>query len=139
MKPMTKKMALENALTVVTSYLSKTENSAETVALTATVETIEKMVAQLSTPVDEEKRKAANEARKAATAEARKALVEKVAPVLRKYLTTDLTAKEVYEAAKGELPTDFSPAKVQNILLREMKDELVKVEAKGKANTYRVK
>ena len=57
---MTKKMALENALTVVKSYLSKTENSAETVALTATVETIEKMVAQLSTPVDEEKRKAAN-------------------------------------------------------------------------------
>ena len=138
---MTKKMALENALTVVKSYLSKTENSTETVALTATVETIEAMIAQLSQKreISPEAKAKANEARKAATAEARKALVEKVAPVLRKYLTTDLTAKEVYEAAKGELPTDFSPAKVQNILLREMKDELVKVEAKGKANTYRVK
>ena len=74
--------------------------------------------------------------RKEATALARAALVGTVAPILRKYLTNDVTAKELYETAASELPTDFTWQKVQNILLREMKDELVKTEAKGKANTY---
>ena len=76
--------------------------------------------------------------RKEATALARAALVGTVAPILRKYLTNDVTAKELYETAASELPTDFTWQKVQNILLREMKDELVKTEAKGKANTYRL-
>ena len=69
---------------------------------------------------------------------ARAELVAKVAPILRKHLTSDLTAKELFEVAKGELPTDFTAPKVQNILLREMAPELVKTEAKGKANTYRL-
>ena len=81
----------------------------------------------------------ANEKRKAATAKARTELVSKVAPVLRKYLTTDMTAKELCSAAAGELPENFSWQQVQNILLREMKDEVVKTEAKNKANTYRIK
>lgn len=143
MKPMTKKMALENALTVLKSRiasLSKTDSTAdatEAVALRSTVETIEKMITQLS--ASPEAKAKANEARKAATAEARKALVEKVAPVLRAHLTADITAKALYEVAKSELPTDFSAAKVQNILLRELAPELVKTEAKGQANTYRLK
>ena len=133
-------MALENALTVVKSYLSKTENSAEAVALRATVETIEGMIAQLSqkrTASPEAKAKM-NAKRKEATAVARAELVAKVAPILRKHLTSDITAKELFEVAKGELPTDFTAPKVQNILLREMAPELVKTEAKGKANTYRL-
>ena len=65
-------------------------------------------------------------------------LVAKVAPVLRKFLTADITAKELFEAAKAELPEDFSAPKVQNILIREMAPELVKTEVKGKANTYRL-
>jgi hypothetical protein len=32
----------------------------------------------------------------------------------------------------------MTPNKVQNILLREMAPELIKTEAKGKANTYRL-
>ena len=124
---MTKIEALREALNTVTNTEAR--------------ETIEKMIAQLSqkrTASPEAKEKM-NAKRKEATAEARKALIEQVAPVLRKYLTSDLTAKELYEVAKEELPADFSAPKVQNILLREMKDELVKTEAKGKANTYRLK
>lgn len=82
---------------------------------------------------------ATNEKRKAATAALRAELVSKVAPVLRKHLIIDMTAKELYESAASELPADFNWQKVQNVLLREMKDELVKTEAKGKANTYRLK
>ena len=96
-----------------------------------------KMHEQLSKPRTNSA--ATNEKRKAATAQARAELVAKVAPVLREYLASDITAKDLYEAAKGKLPSDFTAPKVQNILLREMKDELVKTEAKGKANTYRLK
>jgi hypothetical protein len=102
---------------------------------------LEKMVAQLSkprTPASEEAKAKISAARKEKTAEARKELVAKVAPVLRKYLTEELTAKELFAKAQSELPEDFSAAKVQNILLREMAPELVKTEAKGKANTYRL-
>lgn len=80
-----------------------------------------------------------NEKRKAATAKARAELVATVAPILRKHLINDMTAKELYESAASELPTDFNWQKVQNVLLREMKDEVVKTEAKNKANTYRIK
>ena len=140
MKPMTKKMALENALTVVKAALSNAENSTEVVALTATVETIEAMIAQLSKPhtASPEAKAKMNAKRKEATAVARAELVANVAPILRKYLTEELTAKELFAKAQSELPEDFSAAKVQNILLREMAPELVKTEAKGKANTYRL-
>ena len=103
-------------------------------------ETIEKMIAQLSKPrkTSDEAKAKQNAKRKEATAQARAELVAKVTPILRKYLTTDVTAKELYEMTKDELPADFSTAKVQNILLREMAPELVKTETKGKANTYRL-
>ena len=60
-------------------------------------------------------------------------------PILREVITHDMTAKEIFTAARERLPQDFTAPKVQNILLREMADELVKTEAKGKANTYRLK
>lgn len=125
---MTKKDALTIALNTVTNAEAKT--------------VIESMIAQLSkprTPASEEQKNARNAAVREKNAEARKALVEKVAPVLRKYLTSDLTAKELFEAAKGELPEGFTAPKVQNVLLREMKPELAVTEAKGHANTYRLK
>ena len=34
------------------------------------------------------------------------------------------------------LPADFTAAKVQYILIHELADEVVKTEAKGKANVY---
>ena len=103
-------------------------------------ETIEKMVAQLSKPrkTSDEAKAKANMKRKEQTAKARAELVAVVTPVLRKFLTSDVTAKELFEMAKDELPEGFTAPKVQNILIREMAPELIKTEAKGKANTYRL-
>lgn len=129
-------MTKKNALTVALNALIH-ENTDE--AIEARI-TIAKMIETLSasrTLSDEAKAKQ-NELRKAKTAAARAELVAAVAPVLRKYLTADVSAKELYEVAKAELPADFTANKVQNVLLREMKPELVVTEAKGKANTYRL-
>lgn len=123
---MTKIEALREALNTLTNTEAR--------------EVVEKMIAQLSKPhtASPEAKAKMNAKRKEATAVARAELVANVAPILRKYLTSDVTAKELYEVAKGELPSDFTAPKVQNILLREMAPELVKTEAKGKANTYRL-
>ena len=123
-------MTKKEALTVALNSLTDTE--AKTV--------IEGMIAQLSKPhtTSPEAKAKMNAKRKEATAIARAELVAKVAPVLRAHLTSDLTAKELFAVAEAELPEGFTPAKVQNVLLREMKPELVVTEAKGKANTYRL-
>ena len=85
---------------------------------------------------DEAKAKASQK-RKANTAAKRAELAAQVVPILREVITSDMTAKEIFAAAQERLPQDFTAPKVQTYLLREMKDELVKTEAKGKANTYR--
>lgn len=124
---MTKKEALTIALNAVENAEAKS--------------VIETMIAQLSKPrtkSDEAKAKA-NAQRKEKNAKARAELVAKVAPVLREALShtqIGLTAKEVYDLAKADLPEDFTALKVQAMLLREMKSELVITEAKGKPNTY---
>ena len=128
---MTKKEALELAIATLS-----TNNEAD-----EAVETLQKMIAQLDKrfSVSDEKKAEINAKRKEATATARAELIAKVAPVIRKVATEPMTAKQIYEAAKSELPTDFSWQKVQNILIREMASELDKVEVKGKPNTYCVK
>ena len=85
---------------------------------------------------DEAKEKASAK-RKEQTAAKRAELCAQVVPILREVIISDMTAKEIFTAAQERLPQDFTANKVQAILLREMKDELVKTEAKGKANTYR--
>ena len=124
---MTRKEALTFALNTITPT-----NGYEADAVT----TLRYMLEQLSKPrvIDAN----AKNARKEATAAARAKLVAQVVPILRKYLTADITAKELFGAAKNELPADFSAPKVQNILIREMAPELIKTETKGKANTYRL-
>ena len=120
------------ALTTALAFIPETETEVR--------EVITKMVAQLNRPratSDEAKAKASAK-RKEQTAQARAEMVMQIAPILRKYLTTDMTAKELFEVAKGELPTDFSAPKVQNILRREMAPELIKTETKNKPNTYRL-
>lgn len=129
---MTKKNALSAAITALKSM--------ETVDTDA-IEVLAKMIDQLEAtrkPMTDEQKAEVSAKRKAATAEARGKLVAEVAPVLRKYLAADVTAKELFETAKGELPADFSVAKVQNILIRELAPELIKTETKGKPNTYRL-
>lgn len=128
---MTKKSALE--LAVATLAINSANDEA--------VEVLNKMIEQLESrkPMAEEKKAELNAKRKEATATARKEMIEKVVPVLRKYLTAPITAKELFEVAKSELPADFSWQKVQNVLIRELAPEVNKVEAKGKANTYALK
>jgi len=100
------------------------------------VEVLTKIRDQIAKP-----RKSSDEAKakaKAKRADARATLMAQVLPILRDTITTDMTAKEIFTAAADRLPQDFTAAKVQYILLNEMKDEVVKTEAKGKANTYRL-
>lgn len=121
----TRKVALETALTFVPSDNTEVR------------EVLSRMIKQVTnshTPTDETRAQ-----RRERTAQARAALVEKVAPVLRKHLTYDITAKELFEVAKDELPQGFSAAKVQNILIRELSPELFKTATNGKANTYRLR
>ena len=136
---MTKKAALELAIATL-STSNENDGTMQTLVKMDAVKTLQKMVAQLSAPrhISDDTKARANAKRKNDTAVARAELVAKVAPVLRKYLASDVTAKELFEQAKAELPDDFSAAKVQNVLLREMAVELVKTEVKGKANTYRL-
>lgn len=138
-------MTKKNALTIVSQTIDACDLSSFTDdqqnAIKTALDVVSGMIDQLSAPrhVSDDTKARANAKRKNDTAVARAELVAKVAPVLRKYLASDITAKDLYEAAKDELPADFTAPKVQNVLLREMKDELVKTEAKGKANTYRLK
>lgn len=142
---MTKRDALRVALSLLTADSYRNPNWTETnpnsvrrdIPTPEIREILVKMIGQLSG--SDEARTRANQKRKEATAAARATLIAKVAPVLRKYLTDDITAQNLYERAKNELPEDFSAAKVQNILLRELAPELIKTEAKNKANTYRLK
>lgn len=127
------KMTKKEALNIAIAMLTDEQDEAREVLI--------KMAEQVSKPrtMSDEAKTALNDKRKAATAAARAALLETVTPVLRKHLISPVTAKELYEAAKTELPADFSWNKVQNILIREMAPELNKVEAKGKPNTYVLK
>lgn len=85
----------------------------------------------------EEARAKQAEKRKAETAAKRAELVAKVAPAIRKVMSeTPMTEKEIFEAAKAELPTDFSAIKVRNVLLREMASEIVKDDNGKNPNTY---
>ena len=98
--------------------------------------TLRDTLAKRSQRSENSKAKAAAK-RKEQTAAKRAELCAQVIPILREVITTDMTAKEIFTAAEERLPQDFTVAKVQAILLREMKDELVKTEVKGRANTYR--
>lgn len=130
-------MTKKNALEIAINALATDNANDETVAV------LQKMLEQLSAPrhVSDEAKAKANAKRKNATAVARAELVAKVAPVLREGLTHTLqgvTAKELFSLVKNNLPEGFTAPKVQNILLREMKNELEIIENKGKANLYRL-
>lgn len=106
-------------------------------------ETIERLKALRATLIkrgehsDEAKEKASTK-RKEQTAAKRAELCAQIVPILRDVMTTDMTAKEIFAAAKERLPQNFTANKVQYILLNDMKGEVVKTEAKNKPNTYRL-
>lgn len=126
-------MTKKDALTAAIAALSQSNENDEV------VETLTKMLEQVSKshPTSD----ATKAKRKEATATARAELVAKVAPVLTKALSSapdGLTAKELFNLTASDLPADFSAPKVQNILLRELAPMVDKIEAKGKANVYRL-
>lgn len=127
-------MTKKNALTVALNALNKVNTED---ALEARV-TVQAMIDALSKPhvMSDEAKAKQNELRKAKTAAARAELVAKVAPIIRAAMTTKpQTAKEIFAKCVG-LPEDFTTAKVQNVLLRELRGDITVTEAKGKANTY---
>ena len=128
MKNMTKHDALVYALDTVMKYNDNNEVR----------EVLTTMIAQLSKP-----RKTSDEAKakaKAKRADARAKVLAEVLPVLRVALTgaDGFTAKELYDHCADQLPADFTANKVQYILLHDLAEEVIKTEAKGKANTYRI-
>lgn len=139
---MTKTEALTtalNAMTMLKDIAELTDTQIEKID-TAT-EWLDKMKAQLNRPraaASSEKATATAEKRKAETAAARAALVAEIKPILRKHLTTDVTVKELTEAAADELPADFTWHKVQNILSRELAPELIRTERKRGGDLYRL-
>lgn len=142
---MTKSEAMTVAMNLVDEYLALAEDvtDEQKEKLTKAREVYASYKATLDkprtlSPEAAAKREKLNEERKTATKEARAKLVAEVAPVLRKHLVNDVTAKELYALASAELPTDFTANKVQNILIRELKPELVRTERKKGGDTYRL-
>lgn len=136
------KMTYVQALSLAIQNIENMESiydGANTIEPNETIERLEALRATLikrGERSDEAKKKASTK-RKASTAAKRAELAAQVVPILREVITSDMTAKEIFAAAQERLPQDFTAPKVQTYLLREMKDELVKTEVKGKANTYR--
>jgi len=141
---MTKSEAMTVAMNLVDAYMAIAEITPDQAAkLAEAKEVYAKYKATLDKPRTVSPESAAKQEkkaieRKAATAAARAALIAEIAPILRRHLTADVTARELYAAAKDELPADFTAAKVQNILIREMKPELVRTERKKGGDTYRL-
>ena len=68
-----------------------------------------------------------------ANASAREAAI----PVVLAHLTdTPVTCKELFNACAGELPSDYTPAKLQYLLLHELADFVTKIDNGKSANTY---
>ena len=123
--------ALNYAIAAVTNSTEVLTNPDEI------VEVLTKIRDQIAKP-----RKTSDEAKAKAKdkrAKARAALMEQVLPIVRKGVADGGTAKEIFERCADALPADFTANKVQYILLNEMKDEVVKTEAKGKPNVYKMK
>ena len=133
---MTYARALTLAIENLTEVIYDGANTMESKEVVERLIALRASLAKRSQRSDDSKAKASAK-RKDANAKARAELCAQVVPILREVITTDMTAKEIFTAAQDRLPKDFTVGKVQAVLLREMKDELVKTETKGHANTYR--
>ena len=125
--------ALEMAIKICSAPANIEECAETVVKLSALKEKYEK-----PREGSDEAREKAYAKRKEATAKARAELLEKVTPILRANLSEPVTAKELYELCKAELPEDFTWNKVQHILIHEMKPELEITERKRGGNTYQI-
>jgi len=131
------KMTYTDALDFATVVIKSMKQTEQTVTALDKIEALRATLVKRSERSDEAKEKASIK-RKEQTAAKRAELCAQVVPILRDVMTTDMTAKEIFAAAKERLPQDFTANKVQYILLNDMKGEVVKTEAKNKPNTYRL-
>jgi len=128
MKKMTKHDALVYALNTVIKYNDNLE----------VCEVLTTMIAQLSKSQD--KKDEENAKRRENNQKARALLMETVIPILTDAMSVndDYTAVEIYERAKDNLPDNFTANKVQAVLLREMKPNVIITEKKNCPNHYRL-
>ena len=133
-------MTKNSALQIVTETINACDLSCFTSVQHEMIEealtTIAKMREQLSkkhVASDEVKAK-----RKEKSASERANAIKDVLPIVRETIVNypNLTAKEIYEKCNGMLPSGWNDKKIQYLLLHEMSNEVLKVETKGKANTY---
>ena len=121
------------ALDYVLTHCELPENISERlIALKASVEK------RNSTHGSDEARAKQAEKRKAETAAKRAEMTAQVIPVICEVMSVDkpMTEKEIFIAAANNLPADFTPIKVRNILLREMEPMVVKTDNGRNPNTY---
>lgn len=131
------KMTYTDALDFATVVINSMEQTEQTITALNKIAALRATLIKRGERSDEAKEKASTK-RKEQTAAKRAELCAQVVPILRDVMTTDMTAKEIFAAAKERLPQDFTVNKVQYILLNDMKGEVVKTEAKNKPNTYRL-
>jgi hypothetical protein len=136
-KKMTKKDALFTVYQTIKIFESDilpkfTDEQVE--KLTNALEIIESMYADLVSATSPER----NAERRNKNAEKR---AQEIAPVVDIVLDIlaqkpNSTAIEVFEVCKDKLPLSWTDAKVQYLLLNDLKDKVGKNEVKGKPNTY---
>lgn len=137
MKKMTKKEALSTVYQTIRAFEGEIigeYNDEQIDKLNSALDIIENMYADLnSTSSDEAKAE-----RRAKNAEKRNQEIAPIIPVVLEALIEkpNQTASELYESIKGNIPADWSVAKVQYLLLHEVADRVGKNEVKGKPNTY---
>ncbi len=126
--------ALNFAIETISNIECYDDDVARHEEIVTILEKIRDQIAKPHKTSDEAKAK-----RKEKNTAARAALMEQVLPTIREGISDGGTAKEIFERCKDALPSDFTANKVQYILLHEMKDEVEKIEAKGKPNVYKLK
>lgn len=138
---MTYNVALENAISALTAISEQNVDYGFSATLTA--ERLANLKETLSkrSGHSEESRAKANAKRKEKVAAARAEMCAEVIPILKNAISTTepMTAQTIFDRAKEVLPEGFTVQKVRNILMREMKDDVIKTEQRGKANVYTLK
>ena len=133
---MTKNSALQIATETINACDLSSFTSEQKAKINDALDIIASMREQLSkkhVASDEVKAK-----RKEKSATERANAIKDVLPIVRETIVNypNLTAKEIYKKCNGMLPEGWNANRVQYLLLHEMSNEVLKVETKGKANTY---
>ena len=138
---MAKKMTKKEALAIACQTLEALNEAINDSFTSEQIDKVQNALAVLDGmyfDLDKSTSPEANAERRAKNAEKR---AQEIAPVVSIVLDTlaqkpNSTAMEVFDACKDKLPLSWTGAKVQYLLLNDLKDKVGKNEAKGKPNTY---